>query len=106
MTGMLIVRTARHSFQFNGRIENKLCKNGMYRIAKCSVIDRIIAYTSIMLFHSGKFSRDSLEERAFIALNISITTRMERETVEADFDISLENILHPISGNSAEHLWK
>lgn len=66
----------------------------------------MIAYTSIMLFHSGKVKRDSLDERAFMALNISITTRMESETVEADLDISLVNISQPISGNCVEHLWK
>lgn len=75
-------------------------------MAKCSVIDRIIAYTSITLFHNGKLSSDSLDESAFIALNISIITRMDRDTVEADLDISLVNISHPISGNSVEHLWK
>lgn len=50
--------------------------------------------------------RDSLDESAFIALNISITTRIESETVDAERDISFENISQPISGNCAEHLWK
>jgi hypothetical protein len=41
-----------------------------------------------------------------MALSISITTRMERETVEADLDMLLVNISQPSSGNWAEHLWK
>lgn len=61
---------------------------------------------SIMLFHSGKVSSESLEDRAFMALSISITTRMERDMVEADLDMSLANISQPISGKSREHLWK
>ena len=54
----------------------------------------------------GNVRRDSLDDNAFIAFNISITTRIERETVEADLDISLVNIWQPISGNLLEHLWK
>jgi len=37
-----------------------------------------------MFFHSGMLSRDSDEESAFMALSISMTTRMERETVLAE----------------------
>ena len=59
-----------------------------------------------MLFQMGNVRRDSLDDNAFIAFNISITTRIERETVEADLDISLVNIWQPISGNLLEHLWK
>jgi hypothetical protein len=70
-----------------------------------------------MLSHSGKVKRDSLDDRAFMAFSISITTRlysdisfaritelrlrayMERETVEAALALSFENIPQPISGN-------
>lgn len=75
-------------------------------MAKCRDMDRMMAYTSIILFHSGKLRSDSLEESAFMALSISITTRIESETVEADLDMSLPNMEQPISENSAEHLWK
>lgn len=51
-------------------------------------------------------SRDSEDERAFMALSISMTTRMERETVEAALALSLAKISHPISGNWVLHLWK
>ena len=71
----------------------------MYRMAKCSPIDSVIAYTSIMLFHRGNVRRDSLDDNAFMAFSISITTRIDRDTVEADLDISLLNIWQPISGN-------
>jgi hypothetical protein len=36
-----------------------------------------------MFFQMGRVRRDSEEERAFMALSISITTRMLREIVEA-----------------------
>jgi hypothetical protein len=54
----------------------------------------------------GNVRRDSLEDNAFIAFSISITTRIERDTVEADLAILLVNIWHPISGNLLAHLWK
>lgn len=59
-----------------------------------------------MLFQRAKVNRDSLDERAFIAFSISITTKMDNETVEAARDMSFVNISQPISGNCAEHLWK
>ena len=65
-----------------------------------------MAYTSIMFFQSGRVSSDSLDDSAFMALNISMTTRMESDTVEADFAMSLPNISQPISGNSVEQRWK
>ena len=59
-----------------------------------------------MFFHNGKDKRDSLEERPFMAFSISMTTRIDRETVDADLDMLFVNISQPISGNSAGHLWK
>lgn len=59
-----------------------------------------------MLSHRGRVRRDSLDDNAFMAFNISITTRIESETVEADFAISLANISQPISGNAEEQRWK
>ena len=52
-----------------------------------------------MLSHNGSVRRDSEDDKAFMAFNISMTTRMDRETVDADLDMSLENIEHPISEN-------
>ncbi|KAI6760189.1 hypothetical protein HG531_013390 [Fusarium graminearum] len=59
-----------------------------------------------MFFHRGRVRRDSLDDRALMALNISMTTRIDNETVEADLAMSLENIAQPISGYSAEQWWK
>ena len=59
-----------------------------------------------MLRHSGSVSRDSEEERAFMALSISITTRMERETVEAVREAALVNMAQPISGKAVVQRWK
>lgn len=52
-----------------------------------------------MLSHKGSVRRDSEDDRAFMAFNISMTTKIDRETVDADFDMPLENIEHPISEN-------
>lgn len=76
MTGRLIKITACHSFQFRGTMAKRPCRKGMYSRAKCSTIDSEMAYTSTMFSHSGSVRSDSLDESAFIALNISITTRL------------------------------
>lgn len=59
-----------------------------------------------MFFQSGSVSRDSEEERAFIALSISMTTRMERETVEAVFAESSTKMEQLIEGRKVVQLWK
>lgn len=81
ITGTLTNSTALHSFQFSGTIEKRPCRNGVYSRAKCSTIDRVIAYTRIMFSHRGSVMRDSLEERAFIAFNISITTKLQQRSI-------------------------
>ena len=43
MTGALMIRTAFHSFQFNGRMWKRDCKSGVYNKAKCKPIERVIA---------------------------------------------------------------
>lgn len=79
-------------------------------------MDKLMAYTRIMLSHRGSVKRDSLEDNAFMALSISMTTRLynavsgdalhmgaeiyiDNETVEADLALSFVNIWQPISGN-------
>ena len=106
MTGALIISTAFHSFQFNGIMWKRDCKIGVYNKAKCKAIERVMAYTSIMLSHNGRVRRDSEEDKAFMAFNISMTTRMESETVDADLDMSFENMEHPMSENWVEQRWK
>jgi hypothetical protein len=59
-----------------------------------------------MFDHNGRVSRDSDEESAFMALNISMTTRMERDIVEADLAALFEKISQPISGKAVEQRWK
>ena len=78
-----------------------------------------------MLSHSGNVRRDSLEDRAFIAFSISMTTKLniqisvlqfvttlssrayiESDIVEAAFALLFTNISHPISGNWDEQRWK
>lgn len=64
-----------------------------------------------MFFHSGIVSNDSEDERAFMALNISITTRMESDIVEAVRVVvvdgaNIEQSVVENSGDNGEHLWK
>jgi len=78
MTGALINRTAFHSTQLRGVMTNRDVKNGMYKIATCIAMLSAIAATRNGFFHKGKTSRDSFSESEFIALNISIVTRMDK----------------------------
>ena len=39
-------------------------------------MDKVMAYTRIMLSHSGSVRRDSLEDKAFMAFSISMTTSL------------------------------
>lgn len=59
-----------------------------------------------MFFHRGRVRRDSEEERAFMAFSISMTTRMERETVEAALADASEKMWQPIEGKMVLQLWK
>lgn len=43
ITGKLINNTALHSFQFNGTMENRVCKIGIYRRARCNAMDNEMA---------------------------------------------------------------
>lgn len=81
-------------------------KNGMYKMAKCSAMLRVIAATRNGFFHTGNRNRLSFSESEFIALNISTVTRIDRLMVVARCAITFVNISHPISGKSVEHWWK
>jgi hypothetical protein len=59
-----------------------------------------------MFFQRGKVRSDSDEESAFMALSISMTTRMERETVEAALAEESEKMWQPIDGKMVLQLWK
>jgi hypothetical protein len=67
---------------------------------------RAIAATRNGFLHKGSTRRLSFSESEFIALNISITTRIDKLIVVADFDMLLVNIWQPISGNLEAQLWK
>jgi hypothetical protein len=84
MMGALIHMTAFHSLRSRGMTLNKPCRNGTYKSAKCSAMLSVMAATSIGFAQSGRVSRDSEELRAFMAFNISMTTKMLNETVLAD----------------------
>ena len=64
-----------------------------------------------MFFHNGIVTSDSEEESAFIELNISITTRMDRDMVEAvrvaiDDAEKMEQSKVANCAESVPHLWK
>lgn len=65
-----------------------------------------IAATRYGLRHTGKRRRLSFSDNEFMALNISIVTRIEREIVVARCASSFVNIWQPISGKAVAHLWK
>ena len=60
----------------------------------------------IMFFQTGRVKSDSEEERAFMALSISMTTRIDNEIVEAVFAEESANIVQPISGKEVLQRWK
>ena len=59
-------------------------------------MDKITAATRYMFFQNGNVNKDSFSDKLLIALNISITTKIERDTVVALWLITLENISQPI----------
>jgi hypothetical protein len=64
-----------------------------------------------MFFHNGNCRSDSDEDRAFIALNISMTTRIESETVDAvrvgtEEAEKIAQSTPSNNGLTGEHLWK
>ena len=59
-----------------------------------------------MLFHNGNVKRDSFSDKEFMALNISITTRIDRDIVVPFLAERSTNMLQPISGNKVEQEWK
>lgn len=65
-----------------------------------------MAYTRIMFFHSGRVRSDSEDDKAFMAFSISITTRIERDTVEAALALLSEKMWHPMEGKMLLQLWK
>jgi hypothetical protein len=74
-------------------------------------MDRVMAYMSFIFFQSGMVKSDSEEETAFMALNISIVTRIERDIVEAvrvvrDEGWKMEQSVVAKPGERLEHLWK
>ena len=58
-------------------------KNGIYKMAKCSSILREIAATKNGFFHTGNRNKLSFSEREFMALNISMVTKIDKLIVVA-----------------------
>ena len=96
MIGALQPNTICHSSQPSGTMPKTLCKIGVYTKMKCKAMDSVIAYTNIMFFHSGSVSSDSEDDSAFMAFSISMTTKIESETVEAVLAELSTNIEQPI----------
>lgn len=64
---------------------------------------KVMAATRYMFFHKGNRSKLSFSESEFMALNISIVTKIDKLMVVAVWDISLVNMSHPIWGNFVVH---
>ena len=64
---------------------------------------RVMAATKYGLAHKGNLNKLSFSESEFIALNISMTKRIDRDIVVARCAISFVNISQPISGKADEH---
>jgi len=82
-TGALRYKTAFHSVQLRGVIWNNCVKKGMYRIAKCKAMLKVIAATKKGLRHTGNRNKLSFSESEFMALNISTVTRIDKLIVVA-----------------------
>ena len=67
-------------------------KKGIYKIAKCNSILKVIAPTRKGFFHTGNLSKLSFSDSEFIALNISTVTRMDKLIVVARWAMTLVNI--------------
>ena len=67
-------------------------KKGIYKIAKCSSILRVIAPTRKGFFQTGNLSKLSFSDSEFMALNISTVTRMDKLIVVARWAMTLVNI--------------
>ena len=78
----------------------------MYKMATWSAMLKAIAPTRNGFFQTGNLSSDSFADNEFIALNISIVTRIDKLMVVARCAITFVNISQPISGNFVAHWWK
>lgn len=96
MIGALHAMTMFHSGTPSGTMPKMVCRIGVYNRMKWRIMESVMAYTKIMLFHSGRVSRDSDDDRAFMALSISMTTRIDSDTVDAVRADSFEKISQPI----------
>lgn len=66
----------------------------------------VIAATRKGFLHTGRTNNDSFSDSEFIALNISIVTKMDKLIVVARLARSFVNISQPISGNLDAQAWK
>jgi len=67
--------------------------NGIYKIAKCDIIEPAIAKMRYGLIQGGITISELSSDRAFNAFIISITTKTERDSVEA-FTLPLVKYSH------------
>lgn len=83
MTGAENAKTKNHSLKLRGAIPNILANIGIQRITKCAPIEAAIANNKYGLTSGLILNNDSSSEIAFKAFNISITTRTDRDSVDA-----------------------
>ena len=78
-------------------------KNGIYKMAKWSAMLKATAATRNGLRQTGSLNKLSFSESEFMALNISMVTRIDKLIVVARCAMLLVNISQPISGNLLAH---
>ena len=80
-TGSDILRTAIHSYMFNGQTLKTVERISTYNTIKCRVIERAMAEMSQMLVHGGMAKSDWFSDKLLRAFNISIVTKTESAIV-------------------------
>jgi hypothetical protein len=89
--------TSRQRGKTTCKTERLTVRRGIYRMATCRTMLRVIAATRNIFFQSGRRSKLSFSDNEFIALNISTVTSIDKLIVDACRAMSFVNISHPIS---------
>lgn len=85
ITGNEKTTTNPQSLNVKGTVPNILAKNGTYRITECKRMDKAAAINSQGFPKRPTVRREESSLKAFMALNISITTITDKDMVDAFF---------------------
>ena len=85
ITGNEKPTTNPQSLNVKGTVPKILAKNGTYKITECKRMDRAAAINNQGFPRRPIVSREESSLKAFMALNISITTITDKDMVDAFF---------------------